>query len=108
LKRPPGPWKIPRQATIVVWGGTKAKNLVYDGGVDRTLLLSTDLAKVPRGSVVRVFNITNALGTDITVKVGSTTLSVVGLNKMSEFLFYVDGSTAKWLLVQGNVTSGRV
>lgn len=71
--------------------------------------METNTSLVPRGSVVRVFNFLTMLGGTVTVKVGSTNISVVALQKMSEFLFYVDTSgNGRWLLVQGNATSGRI
>jgi hypothetical protein len=98
---------LPNPDENLTWNGTRAKNLVYDGDTNRTLNLSTDQSLVPRGSVVRVFNV----GSDdmtVTVKVGSSTVSILETFQMAEYLFYVDASNnARWLVIQTNLASAR-
>ena len=64
--------------------------------------------------MVRVFNFGAPDDPDpeITVKVGASTLTTVQRGMMCECLFYVDESgispVGRWLLVNGNVTSGQL
>lgn len=89
------------------WEGSKEKNLIYDTDAARTVTLKTDLAEVPRGSIVRVFNFNATLSSIVTVKVGTATLTTVAIGRMCEFLFYVDGSAGRWLVVQDGVVTKR-
>ncbi|MBS1716077.1 MAG: hypothetical protein JST30_17250 [Armatimonadetes bacterium] len=99
----------------VTWVGGTAKNLVYDEAASHEVTLSTNLALVPRGSMVRVFNFRTSVGTlyPITVKVGSSTLASVSNSLMAEFLFWVDDTdpdpenwVGRWVVVQKSLATG--
>jgi len=100
-------YTVENPGNVDPWQGGSPKNLVYTSGA-ATVNLQTDLDKVPRGSVVRVFNLPIIGLTVITVNVENVAFATVSVGKMSEFLFYVDTSNVgHWLCVQDNVTAKR-
>jgi len=83
------------------WKGGDPKNLLYTSGTAVTLSLSTTLSEVPLGSVIRVFNSPTSGINAITVQSNSTTIASVAVNKMAEFLFYIDGGgSGRWICMK--------
>jgi len=102
------PERVATNPGSLTWDASREKNLAYDDNSTVTVTLDTDQAKVPRGSVVRVFNFHTTIGLNVTVKVGTVTIDNIGIGKMSEYVFYVDGSgNSKWLATQRSVSAGR-
>jgi len=101
------PERVTTNPGSITWDGTRARNIVYDDNTSPTVTLSSDVTKVPRGSIVRVFSLNTGVST-VTVKVGTSTVVAMGNKRMTEMLFYVDGSgNGKWLVLQKDLPTER-
>ncbi len=85
-------------ADAFTWRTGMQQNVVYTVTTGRTLTLDTDPAKVAPGTTVRVaWHPTGPATGNITVNCGQTSAVTIASNTGRTFVFYVDGTTGRWL-----------
>lgn len=94
-------WQPERTIVVssnTIWNTGDEKNIVHTGTSGITVTLATTVGEIAPGTVVRVaWHPSGPASGSILVSCGQTVSVSISPGTGREFVFYVDGSTGRWL-----------